>query len=596
MKEKVLTHVLQDVNFAKSFKIDKSKKQEYTTNKTYPSRAFLVENNQRTELASCRFNAKFFLDFLNDKEMQNFFFETYKDLKQSCNFVFENIDFCLTPMQLKLAFLELQNEGKIDIKKHKIFFKKLDYLTSYDCFFDNINTLEFNEKTGFSKPKIIELKRFFDPNFNFSEYAKNKSDNFDFRCNLFLISQLCDELNLEDYFSVPQKIKQRIEDAKNYAFCDFENVEALVEPFQDLDIYDKRKKIVSPELKEFILKDMPQNLDDLEKALYVYFKMCQTLRYDTRYYIHRFKPIGNHTHRDVEKTKLVDPQNPDVICSEFTAIYCVLLREMNIKAKLYSSAYSQTGHEVFPYHYFPFNGCHVWTEFDAGKFSVSADAVPVVIRGDIALFKYGVFEKIFDGSEQRGLFCKNSSVLTKLEFEEKMWKIINLVRSQQQQKNEEAKQKSEDILTKMEKRYLTYEKAENINKKLATNYPLSYSMRLNFLFKLVENVDLHNLELAQYLHLVSKKIFKQEENKKYDENALVKFSYLREPAEPLETKTAVLMSFRNPYKDKNDKIYYCLLDGKQKPKFLTKQQIEERFKKGTLIQNRKEAEPLGFKS
>jgi len=83
---------------------------------------------------------------------------------------------------------------------------------------------------------------------------------------------------------------------------------------------------INTDIKNFILKDMPSDLTKLEKAIYIYSKLCKILDYDMEYY----NDNANKKFVAEESISDVDLSNNNVVCYTFSYIYSGLLREIGI--------------------------------------------------------------------------------------------------------------------------------------------------------------------------------------------------------------------------------------------------------------------------
>lgn len=83
---------------------------------------------------------------------------------------------------------------------------------------------------------------------------------------------------------------------------------------------------INADIKNFILKDMPSDLTKLEKAIYIYSKLCKILDYDMEYY----NDNANKKFIVEKSISDVDLSNNNVVCYTFSYIYSGLLREIGI--------------------------------------------------------------------------------------------------------------------------------------------------------------------------------------------------------------------------------------------------------------------------
>lgn len=83
---------------------------------------------------------------------------------------------------------------------------------------------------------------------------------------------------------------------------------------------------INDDIKKFVLKDMPSDLTELEKSIYIYSKLCKILDYDLEYY----NDNKNQKFIAEENISDVDLSNNNVVCYTFSYIYSGLLKEIGI--------------------------------------------------------------------------------------------------------------------------------------------------------------------------------------------------------------------------------------------------------------------------
>ena len=341
-----------------------------------------------------------------------------------------------------------------------------------------------------------------------------------------------------------------------------------------------QQKIIQNLIK-YVFRDMPKNYTKLKKALFVYFKLCSVLRYDDSFY----NTSNKDSHKDITKYQNITPKNPDVICTDFSAIYAVLLKHLKLKPQIYVMG-SVSGRPTFwKGENFPTNASHIWVEFDVENMTICADATPSILSGDLACFKYGA-RKVFKKSDRMmGLFAKTENSTELLDFEKDVYDVMQKImfgKSQQQLKYDE-------------QRILKYVKAQQLNSSIKKDVlSVPFEIRLRLMLKIVEKVDLHNLELAQYLVLLSDKLFAQNEDAFKDKNGMFKFTFVRSNTKSGE-QTEVVLSFKTTQHNEKTKLNYCILDGKKPPMFLTKQQLKQKFLDNSFTKLKEEGLPMGIR-
>lgn len=90
---------------------------------------------------------------------------------------------------------------------------------------------------------------------------------------------------------------------------------------------------INPKLRTEVLKDMPQELGDLEKSIYIYRKLCQILVYDSKFFVNDSGPQLLE-HSNIMRLNTITPENNAVVCYEFAYIYAKFLEEFSINHEI----------------------------------------------------------------------------------------------------------------------------------------------------------------------------------------------------------------------------------------------------------------------
>ena len=159
---------------------------------------------------------------------------------------------------------------------------------------------------------------------------------------------------------------------------------------------------INPELKKAIFEGMSDSLSQIEKAIYIYVKMCKILSYDDKFYaVNQQGPIALE-HENFDFFSNITPSNNRVVCYEFNAMYGMLLNELGINFETKQMKISGFGG-------------HASLKFRCGKYLVFADSVTTILNGDLINMKinYGL----------NGLKCENTNDQTQKEFNEYLLRI-----------------------------------------------------------------------------------------------------------------------------------------------------------------------------
>ena len=97
--------------------------------------------------------------------------------------------------------------------------------------------------------------------------------------------------------------------------------------------------------EDLILKDMPENLNDLEKARYIYLKLAFYLNFSTKYNNTDDLEFARMSYPDFDTSKFNKNQ---IICKEWSKIYSDLLSKVGIHSEISSSHHTNV---VFEYNH-----------------------------------------------------------------------------------------------------------------------------------------------------------------------------------------------------------------------------------------------------
>lgn len=176
----------------------------------------------------------------------------------------------------------------------------------------------------------------------------------------------------------------------------------------DYELNYIRKVEINEKLKEAVLNDIPPHFDDLEKAFYIYYKLCSVLSYDDRYFAKRSMD-EKREHKYFDRLCTITPDNNEVICYEFNSLYAKMLKDMGIVYELNGSNQYADG--------------HVSITFRVDKFLVNADSTVGMISSDLAYAKNGLI--------LTGFTLENTNERTKAQFETKIDKVYDYLRSKE---------------------------------------------------------------------------------------------------------------------------------------------------------------------
>ena len=226
---------------------------------------------------------------------------------------------------------------------------------------------------------------------------------------VYALDDFLEHKKILDKYYIPKKVDDNLSTLR-------ENIDiTYINRCLDYEVNYIRKVEVNEELKETVLSDMPESFDDLEKAFYIYYKLCSVLTYDDRYFAKR-SIDEKREHKNFDRLNTITPTNNEVICYEFNSLYAKLLKEQGIVFELNGSSQYADG--------------HVSITFRVDKFLVNADSTVGMISSDLSYAKNGLI--------LTGFTLENTNEQTKKQFETKIDKVYEFIRSKENEYNKYA--------------------------------------------------------------------------------------------------------------------------------------------------------------
>lgn len=431
--------------------------------------------------------------------------------------------------------------SRFDNLKESLFLNKFIIKHYNDNFKINVENKEY-EVPILALIELINLKED-----KFSEVCENDKiktineipkDYFLYILKIFIE----DNKLIEDYI-IPSNIFNNYTMLKEGQLIDIDAINKFLKTTDTKYKYIKLNK----DLEQKIISNMPEDLSDLEKAMYIYIKMCKTLSYDEEYYAVNQKGDAVEKHQDLKYVSEITLDNPKAVCFEFNVIYTKFLHDLGIN---FQSNYKNMIGEVY-------GDGHVELDFRVGKYLVHADSVTTILGGDIVRSKLN--QPII------GLTCENLNLKTKEEFNNSLNKVYTLI-------NEEDKnnKKPADTIENLLEEYKNL--TENVQK-------LKIKDKFNILMEKIASTELKGID-AYYYILKMKKIFFTPD----EEVDNLSFNLIRNNLPMDGDKTASVIgiftvndySF-NEYEMLND---YYLVNEEMNVSKISKDEIAEKFDSG----------------
>ena len=145
----------------------------------------------------------------------------------------------------------------------------------------------------------------------------------------YAASEYLKKNKITENYVFSDNMERRINSLASGQYIDSSAVNKLLETEDTL--YEKVE--LNPELHDAILEQMPDGLSGLEKAAYIYAKMCTILTYDNKFMAAYQKGEAAEKHKSLDYVGQISPDNNEVVCFEFNMIYAKMLDEQGLHFK-----------------------------------------------------------------------------------------------------------------------------------------------------------------------------------------------------------------------------------------------------------------------
>lgn len=348
----------------------------------------------------------------------------------------------------------------------------------------------------------------------------------------YLAVHFIKDTKLLDNYEVSDKIKTSIESLESYQEIDFESTNQYLKN----DDPNEQKISINPELKSKILESIPEGLDNLQKAIFIYMKMCEILTYDDEFYAVNQQGVVAFKHEKIDHINEITLSNNRVVCYEFNAIYSVFLKQLGFNYRTISRGYMDD-----------FGGGHAFLTFKSGEYIIKVDSVTGVLNGDIPRVKQ------------------------KLPLEGII--ILN--------KNKDTKEKFKAELKRMEGLYYKIGKEPTFKETLKAYEQSSpnitiipFSEKLAIFFTKLKNNNYAQVDRLGYIQILKKTLFSQLE---LDNNISISYVRNNHPLPDLEAESIVVIAIDD---DTSDETKYYIYNARLGLNEIEKEELQERFDNG----------------
>lgn len=380
--------------------------------------------------------------------------------------------------------------------------------------------------------KIIELLELDTKTLNDYINTPNRKGSISKEAFLYIVRRFIIREELMDNFIFPENIEKRITDIVNYEILDFESQNTYLSDGNSLT----SKTNLNPELIEAITKDIPANYSTLEKAIFIYIKMCKILSYNDEFFAAKQRGLAAEKHRMIDYIETISPQFPEVVCYEFNAIYAKMLHSLGINFQRECFSWKNKygdGHENL--------------SFRVGKYIIEADSSRQILTGDLFNAKVG--------NSIKGLKCRNQNFDTYMDFDEILRKVYKDIKKEDKSTFSEALKEYEELTN-------------------AKQAHIPFNTRFDLFLEKIRTSSFKGLNIMSYILRLVNVLFTEEEREHYIDFEIIRDNNPKDEDKIVATCGIITMNEKGILKDEEHNKYYIYINGELK-----------RILKRTLIRN-----------
>lgn len=380
--------------------------------------------------------------------------------------------------------------------------------------------------------KIIEFLELDTKTLNDYINTPNRKGSISKEAFLYIVRRFIIREELMDNFIFPENIEKRITNIVNYEILDFESQNTYLSDENSLT----SKTNLNPELIEAITKDIPANYSTLEKAIFIYIKMCKILSYNDEFFAAKQRGLAAEKHRMIDYIETISPQFPEVVCYEFNAIYAKMLHSLGINFQRECFSWKNKygdGHENL--------------SFRVGKYIIEADSSRQILTGDLFNAKVG--------NSIKGLKCRNQNFDTYMDFDEILRKVYKDIKKEDKSTFSEALKEYEELTN-------------------AKQAHIPFNTRFDLFLEKIRTSSFNGLNIMSYILRLVNVLFTEEEREHYIDFEIIRDNNPKDEDKIVATCGIITMNEKGILKDEEHNKYYIYINSELK-----------RILKRTLIRN-----------
>ena len=345
---------------------------------------------------------------------------------------------------------------------------------------------------------------------------------------LYAVGKYYEDNKIAENYLINEELKSRLKEIKSSEKIDVQ----MVNKYLDTNDSLLEQMKVNIELQDLILSDISPEFNDLEKAIYVYIKMCKVLTYDEEFYAVNQKGPLSEKHKTINNVANISLTNNKVVCYEFDAIYSYFLNKLGINYKHFVGTIDgngKQGEQEFDDEFNRYSEGHTFLKYRCGKHLVKADSVTSILQGDIMQAKLN--------QPLRGLVCENTNEQSRNEFSQAMHKVYNYIANREPKISQNEPEKVETFDEIVAQFASSTDKLK----------PVDIREKIEMLISKVNSTKMIGIDAYSYLLQLRKILFTEQEQK---DN--IKISIIRNSNEN-SAETLSIISIRLP--DETGKMF-----------------------------------------
>lgn len=299
-----------------------------------------------------------------------------------------------------------------------------------------------------------DYKKFIEEDEEMTFIVNKVEKTYPKRVVVYMLINFIEKKRILENYLLPEVALNRYIELYSNKKIDYESINKYEKTNDDYDNGISISELIDLDkgLEAAVLSDMNPTYSLLEKAIYIYYKLCELLSYDQQYYAANQKGEEAENRCDITRINKVSLLNNEVVCYEFIAIYSYFLRRLGIKYTVDNAVQDEYGKG------------HSTISFKVGEYLVNADSTRSILSNDMTSAKIN--------APLIGMRVTNENVATRNKFLDTYNKVINDIAKTKKDKQvfsdavKEYREKyAQKHLSKKEKIYLLFKEIGNIKLK-----------------------------------------------------------------------------------------------------------------------------------